>query len=65
MDNLKIILETVNSNEDINNKLIEIQRKYPQIRSINILENKNISHSSNKNNIGIFIDNKNFYPILY
>ncbi|XOB63595.1 PAS domain S-box protein [Campylobacterota bacterium DY0563] len=50
------------NNVDINQRLENIQINYPQIRSLNILENQKIVYSSNIYNIGIIVNSQNFFP---
>ncbi len=47
---------------DINNRLEQMQINYPQIRSLNILKNEKIIYSSNIYNLGVVINNQNFFP---
>ncbi|RXK07244.1 PAS domain S-box protein [Halarcobacter bivalviorum] len=60
--NIKSILKLDDKNENINKRLEEIIRAYPQIRSMNILQGEKIKYSSNLYNIGLHIQNQNFYP---
>ena len=60
--NLSSLLNLSDENLDINQRLKEIQKNYPQIRSTNILKNDKIIYSSNRLNIGITINNTNFFP---
>lgn len=53
----------LNSNKkNINTRLKDIIRRYPQIRSINILKDNLIVNSSNLKNIDLSIETSNFYP---
>ncbi len=54
-------LLSLNKNE-LNERLNQVIKSYPQIRSINILKNEKIVYSSNKKNININISETNFYP---
>lgn len=60
--NLENFLNTTKKISSIDKKLFETIQTYPQIRSINILKNNKIINSSNNYNIGLFLDNQNFYP---
>ena len=60
--NIQSILENQPNTNTINQRLNKILESYPQIRSINILENEKILYSSNKHNIGLFIQNQKFFP---
>ena len=46
---------------NINERLRNIQRYYPQIRSMNILIKNKITYSSNKQNIGIVLKELNLF----
>ncbi|NVJ54237.1 MAG: PAS domain S-box protein [Campylobacteraceae bacterium] len=60
--NLEDFISTNKNRSSIDKKLKKIIQDYPQIRSINILEENKIKYSSNTYNLGLVLLNKNFYP---
>ncbi|KAB7889442.1 PAS domain-containing sensor histidine kinase [Poseidonibacter ostreae] len=62
INNITSIVNLDDSKVIINNKLSEILRTFPQIRSLNILDKNSITYSSNKSNIGYLINDNEFYP---
>ncbi len=62
MNNISTTLDVLKSNINITKKLKDSIRSYPQIRSINILQNDKILYSSNQYNIGLTVELNNFFP---
>lgn len=60
IDNIVKNLDMHDTN--VNEKLKDIQRYYPQIRSMNILIKNKIIYSSNNENIGIVLKELNLFP---
>ena len=62
IDNIPSLIDLYVLKDKINSRLIDIQRNYPQIRSINILKNEIVEYSSNKTNLGLVVNNLNLFP---
>jgi PAS domain S-box-containing protein len=62
INNISTTLDILQSNINISKKLKDSIRSYPQIRSINILQNDKILYSSNQYNIGLTIELNDFFP---
>jgi len=62
IENISSIIKIDDSKESINTILTQSVVRFPIIRSINILENEKIINSSNRFNIGLFINDNIFYP---
>lgn len=69
MNNMELFIENISTilsfreEESVTNaKLVSSLKRFPLIRSINILNNEQIIYSSNQDNIGLFINDNNFYP---
>ncbi len=62
INNISTSLDVLKYDISITKKLKDSIRSYPQIRSINILQNNKILYSSNQYNIGLNIEQNNFFP---
>jgi len=62
IENLSSIINIDDSKESINKILTQTVGRFPIMRSINILKDQEIINSSNRFNIGLFIDDNTFYP---
>ncbi|MGB3750790.1 MAG: PAS domain-containing sensor histidine kinase [Arcobacteraceae bacterium] len=60
--NLSSVINLSQDKSVIHTKLVQLIKKSPMIRSINILKNNKILYSSNSLNIGLLIDDHNFLP---
>jgi|GEM_PF-925126 len=60
--NISSLFDIYKVDENINNRLTDIIRNYPQIRSINILKEEKIVYSSNEFNLGLYINDSGFFP---
>ena len=63
--NISSILNFYDLDTDINSRLADIQENYPQIRSINVSQNDMIKYSSNQYNMGLIINDSNFFSNTY
>ncbi|MBU3015886.1 PAS domain-containing sensor histidine kinase [Poseidonibacter lekithochrous] len=62
IENIASIIDLQNDQIAISNSLFRSLDKFPQIRSINIINKNKILYSSNNKNIGFNIKNYNFIP---
>ncbi|QEP34182.1 PAS sensor-containing signal transduction histidine kinase [Malaciobacter pacificus] len=62
INNIHSIIDISMPLTSINRRLVDMQKNYPQIRSINILKNDTIIYSSNLENINLVIKNLNLFP---
>lgn len=62
INGIKVLYSKNSDEKAINEYLLKYLRENPYIRSINILDDKTIIKSTNKSNIGLYIDTNNYYP---
>jgi len=62
MINVSSIIDLHTNDQKINDKLADSLQNYPQIRSINVLQNDKIIYSSNHDNLKILVKNIDLFP---